>query len=166
MSFWQRIFGKDKINFKVRTDYDEDEIPWLHTEIFINNRSLFQKLIDYENFEASRTQTDPDLVGKYIGIDPVHIRKTLLKCKPGSEISLWQCSKCRSHCSVTLVCKVRIKLLYVELYDFRQIINPIPFNGKSLPDENFVDKTKWNYETFGPFVFNTIQFYREIISLK
>ena len=115
-------FKTDTIEFKVSSELDYDVDPegweWKHTDIIINNKSLFKRLYEYERSEAGRTKTNIALAGEYIGIDPYHLSKALNRGN-SNELSVWQCSVCRSYCSSYLVCKYKVGLFYVEFYDFR-----------------------------------------------
>jgi len=158
----------DSIAFKVsvETDYTEDPegFPWEHTDIIINNKSLFDKLYDYESSEDSRTKTNAGLAGKYIGIDPHDLVKILKKGNTDC-LSTWQCSICRSSlCATSLVCKYRVNPFTVEFYDFRQQPNPVPFNNQKMHQETLA-KCKWNYAAFGPFRFNKTAFFKELAKL-
>ena len=63
-------FRTDVITFKISTEIDDKEIPWDYTDIIINQKSLFERLKEYELSEARRTKTNVELAGKYIGVDP------------------------------------------------------------------------------------------------
>ncbi len=160
-----RGIKKDLIEFKVNTDIDYNEtpegIPWKHTDIIINEESLFDSLRSYESFEAQRTKTNVDIAGKYIGIDPQDLNKI---CTSGNKdnFSAWQCSTCRSSlCASNLVCKYKITPFTIELYDFRQQSNPMPLNQQKLHNAT-IEKSKWNYSAFGPFKFDRISFFKEM----
>ncbi|EKE00069.1 MAG: hypothetical protein ACD_22C00098G0001 [uncultured bacterium] len=160
-----RNVKNDSIEFKVNEDmdYSEDKggIPWLHTDLIVNSISLFEKLHEYERSEATRTKTNDDLAGKYIGIDPQSLVK-IFKSGSTYNLSVWQCSICRSSlCASDLVCKYRITPLTVEFYDFRQRSNPAPFSNLELHNAT-IEKSKWNYSAFGPFRFNRQSFFKEL----
>lgn len=163
-------FKTDTVEFKVTSELDYDEVPegweWKRTDIIINNKPLFERLREYELAEARRTKTSPELAGKYLGIDPQDLFKTL-NGGNNSELAVWQCSICRSSlCSSDLVCKYKVGPFYVEFYDFRQKPNPIPFNNSEEPHHETIEKYKWNYEAFGPFRFNRKAFFKSLASVK
>ncbi|MBU1132850.1 hypothetical protein KKG08_01095 [Patescibacteria group bacterium] len=156
---------RDSIEFRVNTDIDYSEdpngFPWKHTDIIINNKSLFDRLHDYESPEARRTKTNIDLAGKYIGVDPQFLVK-ILKGESTDSLSVWQCSICRSSlCASDLVCRYRVTPFIVELYDFRQQSKPVPFDNQELHNET-IEKSKWNYSAFGPFKFRRVTFFKEL----
>lgn len=158
----------ESIEFKVNIDidYSEDKegIPWPHTDIIINNKSLFEKLYEYEKSEARRTKTNENLAGKYIGIDPQHLIKTF-KNGNSQNLSAWQCSICKSSlCASDLICKYKVTLFTIELHGFRQQSNPVPFNNQELHNAT-IEKSKWNYSAFGPFKFNRQNFFKELSKL-
>ena len=165
LRYFLRNIRTDSIGFRVNTDmdYSEDKegIPWAHTDLVINNRSLFEQLYEHEKSEAARTKTDADLAGKYLGIDPGDLSKIFKKGSTDS-FSAWQCSICRSSlCASDLVCRYRVTPLFVELYDFRQQSNPAPFKNLQLHDAT-IEKSKWNYSAFGPFKFSRRGFFKEL----
>lgn len=106
----------DQITFKVSTDIDFEEIPWDHTDIIINEKSLFERLKEYEMSEARRTKTNQNLAGKYIGIEPQFVFENIFRFKKGN-FSVWQCSVCRSDCASKLYCTVKVGLFFVYWYD-------------------------------------------------
>jgi hypothetical protein len=150
----------DQITFKVSTEIDDEECPWDHTDIIINQKSLFERLKEYELGEASRTKTNRDLAGKYIGIDPHALFRNVLTFKKG-KFSAWQCSECRSQCAAHLYCTVKVGLFFVYWYDFRQVASNIPFNRSESIHEVMREKTKWNYEPFQSFKFNKRDFFNK-----
>jgi len=156
----------DTVSFNVATDIDYSEDPegweWKHTDILINGRSLFDRLKEWELGQAKVTKTDRDLAGMYIGIDPTDLKKILEK-NDYKEVSLWQCSKCRSGlCSSHLVCKMKKDPLFVYLYDFHQV----PFNRHDSVHPEARERTKWDYNYFGPFKFSRKQLAKELASLQ
>ena len=158
-------FKTDTISFKVTSDLDYSEDPegWEreYTDILINDRSLFDRLEEYEEQQAKITNTDRKLAGKYVGVDPQSFER-LNKVNNNQEIGIWQCSVCKSAlCSSDLVCKFRKDPLFVYLYDFRQV----PFNRHDAGHSEMREKTKWNYEYFGPFKFNRQEFFKAVNSL-
>lgn len=164
------ILKTDNISFNVTSelDYSEDleGWEWKHTDIIINGISLFKRLYEYEKSEARRTKTDENLAGKYTGIDPYHLSKGLNRGNR-NELSVWQCSVCKSSlCSSDLACKYKINPFYVEFYDFRQLPKPIPFDNSKEPHPETIEKYKWNYQPFGPFKFNRLEFFKAVKSLS
>lgn len=155
----------DDIDFRVTTDVDEEDIPWEHTDILINQKSLFEILNEYELSEASRTKTNRELAGKYIGIDPKDLYKVTLKNKNG-KFSAWQCSECRSHCSAHLYCDVKVGLFFVYWSNFRQVATNIPFNMTDSIHEEMREKTKWNYDALRSFKFKKSDFFNKMKQLQ
>ena len=99
-----------------------------------------------------------------MGIDPKGLIRTF-KRGTGGEISIWQCSICKSSlCASDLVCKYKVTPFIVEFYDFRQQSNPIPFNNQKLHEET-IEKSKWNYSALRPFKFNRHKFFKELSKL-
>jgi hypothetical protein len=155
-------FNADSISFKVTSTYDDyDEIDWPHTDIIVNNKSIFERLKEYEIFEAQRTNTDEKLAGNYVGIDPSDLiryfytkKEVQIINKDKFTISISQCSKCRSRdCTSHLYCNCKITPLTIEFSNFKQEFSPVRFdNTKKSCSEN-IEKHKWNYEAFGPFKF-------------
>lgn len=154
-------FKTDQIDFRVSTEIDEDEVPWYHTDIIINNKSIFKRLEEYELIEANRTKTNRDLAGKYIGIGPHDLFRSTMKIRSG-KYSAWQCSECQSYCSAHLYCNIRVGLFFIYWNDFTQVAKSIPFNSTDSIHEVMREKTKWNYEAFGPFKFKKSDFYNKI----
>jgi len=119
IKYWISLLIKplktDILSFKITTETDDEDIPWSHTDIIINGKSLFEKLRDYEVSEARRTRTDTKLVGKYIGIDPSDLYSLYRKTgrKTTDNYSAWQCSDCRSFCSSHLYCTYKVGLFFV-----------------------------------------------------
>jgi hypothetical protein len=156
------IFKVDSVDFKITYTHDDyDGIDWPHTDILINGKSLFDRLKEYETFEAQRTGSSEKIAGKYDGIDPSDLLNyfytksgTQIINKNKFTISVSQCNKCYStSCTSHLYCDCKISPLTIELSNFRQKFNPISFNNtKNTCPEN-IEKHKWNYEAFGPFKF-------------
>jgi hypothetical protein len=172
------IFRSDSVNFKITHTHDNyDEIDWPHTDILINGKSLFDRLKEYEIFEAQRTNSNEKLAGNYDGIDPSDLLNYFYT-KSGIQIinknkftfSVSQCNKCYSaSCTSHLYCDCKISPLVIEFSNFRQNFEPIPFdNIKKTCPEN-IEKHKWNYGAFGPFKFSKGEFLmnlRKIINDK
>lgn len=159
----------DILSFKLlsvtETKIEEGIFTGHYTEIVINGKSIIDRLYDYELSEAIRTKTNKDLAGKYIGTNPQNI---ISKFKSGNSnnLSAWQCSICMSAlCASKLICKYKVNALTVELYDFRQLSIPVPFNNETQHEET-LDKSKWNYEAFGPFIFNRYSILKELYKLE
>lgn len=156
------MFKVDSVNFKTTYTHDDyDNIDWPHTDIIVNNKSVFDRLREYEIFEAQRTNTDEKLAGNYIGIDPSDLIRYFytkngvqIISKNKFTISVSQCSKCSSaSCTSHLYCDCRITPLTIKFSNFRQKFNPVSFdNAKKSCPEN-IEKHKWNYEAFGSFKF-------------
>lgn len=160
-------FKTDSVDFKVTTTRDDyDGIDWSHTDIIINKESIFERLKKYETFEAERTGTNDKLAGNYLGIDPGDLIRFFYS-KNGFQIinkncfkiSISQCSKCSSaSCTSHLYCDCQITPLTIKFSNFRQEFKPMLFdNSKKSCPEN-IDKHKWNYEAFGPFIFSKGEF--------
>jgi hypothetical protein len=154
-------FRTDVITFKISTEIDDKEIPWDYTDIIINQKSLFERLKEYELSEARRTKTNVELAGKYIGVDPYFLYRNVHKFKNGN-FSAWQCSECRSNCAARLYCKVKIGLFFVYWYDFKQYATNIPFNMTESIHEAMREKTKWNYDAFQSFKFSKRDFFNKV----
>ncbi len=156
------VFKVDLVNFKTTYTHDDyDGIDWPHTDIIINNRSIFDRLKEYEIFEAQRTNSNEKIAGNYDGIDPSDLLNYFYT-KGGVQIinkhkftiSISQCKRCYStSCTSHLYCDCKISPLTIEFSNFRQKFDPVPFdNVKKTCPEN-IEKHKWNYEAFGPFKF-------------
>ena len=171
-------FNTDSINFKVVYTHDDYEgHDWPHTDIIVNNKSIFERLKEYEIFETERTNTDEELAGNYVGIDPNDLIKQFytnngiqIIIKDKFKISFSQCSKCKSRdCTSHLYCNCKITPLTIEFSNFKQEFSPVRFdNTKKSCSEN-IEKHKWNYEAFGPFKFPKGEFLmnlRKVVSVK
>ena len=156
------MFKVDSVNFAITNTHDDyDDIDWPHTDILINNKSVFKRLQEYEVFEAQRTNLDEKLAGNYAGIDPIDLLKYFYT-KGGIQIinknkftiSISQCNKCYSaSCTSHLYCDCKISPLTIELSNFRQKFDPVTFNNAKKTCPENIEKHKWNYEAFAPFKF-------------
>jgi hypothetical protein len=161
------IFKVDSVNFKTTYTHDNyDGIDWPHANIIINNKSIFERLKEYEIFEAQRTNSDEKLAGNYDGIDPSDLLNYFyteggiqIMNKRKFTFSISQCKKCYSaSCTSDLYCDCKISPLTIEFLNFRQAFNPAPFDGSKKTCPENIEKHKWNYEPFGPFKFTKGEF--------
>jgi hypothetical protein len=161
--FWEEWISDDHF----------EKIPYISTEIFINDTNLIDLLKIYELLFAQQSG-HPEIAGLYTGIDPgdpTYIYRKLKDFSQTSSISFFQCGECMSGlCPFNLGFKIRKENNCVYWFDFQQVKSNYPYrvpsripayntSSKRDPHNDVMNvKKDWDYSNFGPFQFSEIDY--------
>lgn len=155
-----------------------EDIPFISTDVYIDNQSFIDLLKQYELPFAQKIN-HPEIAGLYVGgdpSDPLEAIEQFEKFNPDSKIGLYQCAKCYSGHPFDLEFRIRKEGQFVYWYDFGQepqVMPPSPseYNApvvwrrlrpKDTHADQMKEKSKWNYDNFGPFKFDVNEYMKAL----
>lgn len=157
-------------------DNDFEEIPFITTDVYIDNQNLIEHLKKYE-LPFAKKIGHPEIAGLYIGSDPSDSLKKAEEFNnfsPDSLIYLFQCEECMSAlCPYDLTFNIRKENQYIYWFNFQQtksnyVYNPVLDSKFRESSHNKLMNLKadWDYSRFGPFIFSEKNYNQAVKELE